>query len=80
VPNRHQLVERLLKRAAEEGRPDDTLDVIERRLSEYHEKTEPLVEYYRSTRNNVVGVHADRTVDEVFHEIQDSLQSVEARA
>jgi adenylate kinase len=80
VPNRQQLVDRLLKRAVEEGRPDDTLEVIERRLAEYHEKTEPLVEYYRSTRGNVVGIHADGTVDDVFHEIQESLQSVEARA
>ena len=80
VPNRQQLVDRLLRRAAEEDRPDDTPEVIETRLETYDRETAPLVEYYRSTRGNVVGIHADRTVDEVFHEIQDSLQSVEARA
>jgi adenylate kinase len=79
VPDRQQLVERLLKRAAEESRPDDTLEVIERRLRDYDEKTEPLIEYYRSTRGNVVGVHADRSVDEVFHEIEDALNAVAAR-
>ncbi|HZC30880.1 MAG TPA: adenylate kinase [Gaiellaceae bacterium] len=80
VPDRKQLIERLLKRAAEENRPDDTLEVIERRLETYERDTEPLIEYYRTTRGNVVGVHADRSIDEVFHEIQEALSAVEARA
>jgi adenylate kinase len=80
VPQREQLLERLLKRAKLENRADDTPEAIGRRLELYDRETAPLVEYYRTTRGNVVGIHADRTVDEVFHEIQDSLQSVEARA
>jgi adenylate kinase len=80
VPQREQLLDRLLRRAELENRADDTPDAIGRRLELYDRETAPLVEYYRSTRGNVVGIHADRTVDEVFHEIQDSLQSVEARA
>ena len=80
VPQREQLLDRLLKRAELENRADDTPDAIGRRLELYDRETAPLIEYYRSTRGNVVGIHADRTVDEVFHEIQDSLQSVEARA
>jgi adenylate kinase len=80
VPQREQLLDRLLKRAQLENRADDTPEAIGRRLELYDRETAPLVEYYRTTRGNVVGIHADRTVDEVFHEIQDSLQSVEARA
>jgi adenylate kinase len=80
VPDRDALVARMLKRAAEEGRSDDTLDAIGRRLALYDEQTAPLVEYYRSTRGNVVGVHADRTVDEVFAEIRQTLDGLEARA
>jgi adenylate kinase len=38
--------ERMLKRAAEEGRTDDTPEAIERRLRHYHDETEPLIEYY----------------------------------
>jgi adenylate kinase len=79
MPDRQQLVDRLLKRAAEEGRPDDTLEVIQRRLATYDSDTAPLVEYYRTTRNNVVGIHADRSIDEVFHEIEDALNTVSAR-
>jgi len=70
--------ERLLKRAEEEGREDDTPEVIERRLRTYHEQTEPLIEHYR-TRGNLVPIHADRPIDSVFAEIQKALDHVEAR-
>jgi adenylate kinase len=80
VPDHEVLLQRMLRRAAEEGRSDDTPEAIQRRLELYGRETAPLVEYYRTTRVNVVGVHADRTVDEVFREIDESLSSVEARA
>jgi len=76
VPDREVLLQRMLKRAAEEGRSDDTPEAIKRRLELYELETAPLVEYYRSTRVNVVGIHADRTVDEVFHEIDEALAEV----
>jgi len=80
IPNREQLLERLQNRAADEGRSDDTPEAIQKRLEEYDEKTAPLVEYYRMRHGNVVGIHADRSIDEVFHEIREALSSVEARA
>jgi adenylate kinase len=80
VPDRQQLLDRMLKRAAEEGRSDDTPDAIARRLETYDRETAPLVDYYRTHRANVVGIHADRSVDEVFHEIEDALGAVAARA
>jgi adenylate kinase len=80
VPDRQQLFDRLLKRTGEENRSDDTPEAIQRRLELYDTETAPLVEYYRSTRGNVVGIHADRTIEDVFHEIQQALSSVEARA
>ena len=79
VPDRDALLERMLKRAAEEKRSDDTPEAIERRLELYERETAPLVEYYRTTRGNVVGVHADRTVDEVFQEIRQTLDQVQRR-
>ena len=42
-------VERLLGRAAEEGRADDTPETIARRLEIYHRDTAPLSEHYRAT-------------------------------
>ena len=70
--------ERMLRRAAEEGRADDTPEAIDERLRLYHEETEPLIEYYR-TRGNLVGIHADRPVNEVFSEIQRTLEQVAVR-
>ena len=71
-------VERLLKRAAAEGRVDDTPEVISTRLARYHEETEPLIEHYRAT-GNLVGIHADRPINEVFAEIQRALEQVAVR-
>jgi len=80
VPDRQQLFDRLMKRAREENRSDDTPEAMERRLELYDRETAPLVEYYRSTRGNVVGIHADRTIESVFHAIAESLDQVQARA
>ena len=70
--------ERLLKRAREESRADDTPEVIAERLATYHRETEPLVEHYR-TSGNLVGIHAARSINEVFSEIQDALEQVAVR-
>jgi adenylate kinase len=70
--------ERLLKRAREENRADDMPEVIAERLATYHRETEPLVEHYR-TSGNLVGIHAARSINEVFSEIQDALEQVAVR-
>jgi adenylate kinase len=69
--------ERMTLRATEEGRPDDTPDVIERRLEIYHRDTEPVVEHYRAT-GKLVPLHAERTVEQVYREIQDALRRFES--
>jgi adenylate kinase len=71
-------VQRLLRRAKEEGRADDTPETIARRLELYHHETEPLVEHYR-TQGNLVSIHAEGTVNEVFAEIQAALEQVAVR-
>lgn len=42
-----EVVSRLVKRAAEQGRADDTEDVIRRRLDVYFEQTAPLIDLYQ---------------------------------
>jgi adenylate kinase len=69
--------ERLRRRAELEGRADDTDEAIRRRLDNYHRETAPLIEYYR-VRGNVVTIHADRSENEVFAEIQQALEQVPA--
>jgi adenylate kinase len=77
--DRETCVQRLLKRAELEGRTDDTPEAIRRRLAVYYEQTVPVVEHYRA-RGILVGIHGDRSIDEVFGEIQAALEQVEARA
>jgi adenylate kinase len=73
-----ECLRRLLERAEREGRADDTPEVIRKRLELYHSETEPLVEYYRA-RGNLVGIHAERTIEEVFEEIQEALEQAAVR-
>jgi len=72
-------IERMTKRAAIEGRKDDTPEAIAQRLSLYHAQTEPLIGHYRA-QGNLVGIHADRSVDEVFAEVQEALEQTAARS
>jgi len=65
-------IERLTRRAGEEGRPDDTPEAIAKRIDLYHRETEPLVSHYRLA-GNLVGIHGDRPENEVFAEIQQAL-------
>ena len=69
--------ERMLKRAREEGRVDDTPAVIRRRLEIYHGETAPVVEHYRAT-GKLVPLHAERSIEQVYSEIQAALHQLQA--
>lgn len=59
-----EVVSRLVKRASEQGRSDDTEDVIRRRLEVYFEQTAPLIDLYRS-QGLLVQVDGLGEIDEV---------------
>ena len=59
-----EVVTRLVKRAQEQGRADDTEDVIRRRLEVYAEQTAPLTAVYEA-RGILVRVDGMGAVDEV---------------
>ena len=67
-----EVVRRLLNRAQEQGRADDTEDVIRRRLEVYAEQTAPLINIY-SHRNLVAEVDGLGAVDEVTGRILSAL-------
>jgi adenylate kinase len=71
-------LERMRGRAGEENRADDTPEAMAKRLAIYHEQTEPVVEHYRAT-GKLVPLHAARSVDEVFAEIEAALDTVGTR-
>jgi len=69
-----EVVRRLLNRAIEQGRADDTEDVIRRRLEVYEEQTAPLIDTY-SARDLVVTVDGLGAVEEVTGRILNALAS-----
>ncbi|WP_375390299.1 adenylate kinase [uncultured Amnibacterium sp.] len=68
VAEQDEVVQRLLKRAKDQGRSDDTEDVIRKRLEVYQEQTHPLVAVY-AQRGVLVSVDAIGEVDEVSDRI-----------
>jgi adenylate kinase len=68
-----QVVERIAKRAALEGRSDDTEETVRNRLKVYGEQTAPVVDYY--ARKGILSrVLGDGSIEEVFQRIQGVLQ------
>ncbi len=61
-----ELVKRLLKRGETSGRSDDTNEhVIRARITEYHNKTAIVAEYYRQF-DKVVLIKGEGSVDDIF--------------
>ena len=68
-----ELMRRLTGRAIEQGRSDDTPDVIRRRLEVYEEQTAPLIDVYAS-RGLVAKVNGLGEIDEVTSRIVEVLE------
>ena len=64
---------RMIGRAADEARGDDTPEVMARRLAIYHEQTEPVVERYRAA-GTLRTIDAGASVDDVFDQIEGVLR------
>lgn len=72
--DRDELVNRLLNRAAEQGRSDDTLDTINRRMDVYEEQTAPVLDYYNSS-GKVIEIDGTGTPDDVFQRLVAAVES-----
>ena len=70
-----EVVTRLLKRAAEQGRADDTEEVIRHRMSVYAAQTAPLIDLYQQ-RGILVTVDGLGSVDDVTQRILSALAAV----
>ncbi len=68
-----ELVRRLLARAAEQGRSDDSEDVIRRRLALYYDVTHPILDWY-GERGILVTVDAMRPADQVGAQLVTALE------
>jgi adenylate kinase len=72
VADPEELVRRLLNRAEEQGRTDDTEEIIRHRQNVYLEQTQPLIEIY-SSRSLVVEIDGLGQVGEVTERILNAL-------
>ncbi len=74
-----EVVQRLLQRAQEQGRDDDTEEVIRERMNLYAEETAPLSSIYRS-RGVLIHVDGMGDVDEVTNRVFAALDSIDDSA
>ena len=77
--DKDELVSRLLKRAQEQGRSDDTREVIENRQSVYAEQTAPLVDWYRE-RGVLRDVDGEGEISQVRERVLDAVRERERSA
>lgn len=73
--NEDELIERLINRGKTSGRSDDNLETIKKRLDVYHEKTQPVNDYYKK-QNKYTVVDGSGNVDEIFGRICSAIELV----
>ncbi|MFY9304938.1 MAG: adenylate kinase [Rhodoluna sp.] len=69
-----EVVRRLAKRAIDQGRSDDTEDVIRNRMAVYEEQTAPLITMY-AARGSLVMVDGLGEIDDVTNRIVEALNA-----
>ncbi len=70
------LVDRLLHRAAVEGRADDTREAIMERMHEYRARTAAVLDHYRRNDVPVAEVDGVGGLDEVFGRVREAIKRV----
>lgn len=73
-----ELVKRILKRAEEEGRSDDTPETVHTRMQVYERETAPVLDRYRERGTAVRRVDGVGTVDEVRARLRDAVDGIVA--
>jgi len=63
-----QIIKRIARRAKEEGRADDSEEVVRNRMRVYHEQTAPVIDYY-ANKGLLTHVLGDGSIEEVLERI-----------
>ena len=72
--NEDVLKERIMNRSTTEGRSDDNLETLSKRLHTYSSETEPLIEYY-SSQNLVRKVHGIGEINDINQGINSHIEA-----
>jgi len=71
-----EIIDRLLTRGKTSGRPDDQeVSIIKNRLQIYHEKTEPLRDYYRA-QNKYYKIDGTGSIEIIAQRLIDTISSL----
>ncbi len=73
-----ELIERLLLRAKDSGRADDTLDVIKVRLQEYENKTKPVANFYNK-KEKYFPINGVGKIDDIFESIVEIIEKTKTK-
>jgi len=71
----NELMERMLKRAAIEGRSDDNPETIKNRFVQYEAKTKPVADFYQEM-NKCYTVNGLGSIDEIFDRISEVIDKL----
>lgn len=69
------LIQRMLDRGKTEGRADDNIDTIKRRFMEYHEKTKPLLDFYKN-KGLLHEINGVGNIEEISKELCDTIENL----
>ncbi len=67
-----ELKARLLERGKTSGRSDDTIQVIEKRLTEYEDKTMPLIDFYKG-RGKYISIDGVGSIDDITERLNNAI-------
>jgi adenylate kinase len=71
----NELIRRVIRRAEEEGRTDDTEEVIRQRLATYRRETAPVIDHYRD-RHTLIEVDGLQPIEAVTRDIIAKLEAL----
>jgi adenylate kinase len=72
------LIDRIAKRFADQGRPDDNPEVFKTRLAAYENQTAPLLPYYEA-QGRLTEIDGMASIDKVAHDIDAALDTPPGR-
>lgn len=70
-----EAIKRLLDRGKRSNRADDNLEVIKNRLKQYHDKTVPVLEFYKQ-KGNLINIKGIGTIPKIQERISSSVESL----
>jgi len=72
---KQELINRLVMRGEQSGRPDDELSVIENRILVYERQSQPVIDFYEKM-HKYAAIDGTGTIDEIFARICAAIESL----